>query len=58
MRYGLLTRMVTLLKINGEYISNPIVYTDKWVNEKGKIIYGTPKQGEEKEEGKELLKSV
>jgi 6-oxo-cyclohex-1-ene-carbonyl-CoA hydrolase len=53
----LITEVVPALKVNGEFITNPMVYTDKWVNEKGEIIYGTPKKGEEKEKAKELLKS-
>lgn len=55
--YGLLTEIVPALKVNGEFIPNPLVYTDRWVNEKGEIIYGMPKQGEELAQGKELLKS-
>ena len=34
-----------------------MVYIDKWVNEKGEIIYGTPKKGEEKEKAKALMQS-
>jgi 6-oxo-cyclohex-1-ene-carbonyl-CoA hydrolase len=56
-RHGLLTEIVPALKVNGEFIPNPLVYTDKWVNEKGEIIYGMPKKGEEKEKAKEILKS-
>lgn len=56
-RYGLVSEIVPALKINGEFIANPMVNTDKWVNEKGDIIYGTPKSGEEKVKAKELLKS-
>lgn len=56
-RHGLLTEIVPALKVNGDFIPNPLVYTDKWVNEKGEIIYGMPKKGEEKEKGKEVLKS-
>jgi len=57
MRYGLLTEIVPALKVDGKFIPNPMVYTDKWVNEKGDVIYGMPKQGEEKDKAKELLKS-
>jgi len=57
LRYGLITEIVPALKVNGKFIPNPMVYTDRWVNDKGEIIYGTPKQGEEKEKAKELLKS-
>jgi 6-oxo-cyclohex-1-ene-carbonyl-CoA hydrolase len=58
MRLGLLTEVVPALKIDGEFINNPAIVTNKWVNEKtGKIIYGTPKEGKPLEEGKALIKS-
>ncbi len=56
-RHGLLTEIVPALKVNGEFIPNPMVYIDKWVNEKGEIIYGMPKKGEERDKAKEILKS-
>jgi len=56
-RYGLVTEIVPALKINGEFITNPLVYTDKWVNEKGDIIYGMMKTGDDLAKGKEILKS-
>lgn len=56
-RYGLLTEIVPALKVNGEFIPNPLVYIDKWVNEKGEIIYGKMKSGEELAKAKEILKS-
>jgi 6-oxo-cyclohex-1-ene-carbonyl-CoA hydrolase len=33
------------------------VYTDKWINEKGEIIYGKMKSGDELAKAKELMKS-
>ena len=56
-RHSLLTEIVPSLKVNGEFIPNPLVYTDKWVNEKGEIVYGTMKSGEELTKAKENLKS-
>ena len=56
-RYGLLSEIVPALKVNGEFIQNPLVYTTSWVNDKGNIIYGTPKKGEDLIKAKELLKS-
>jgi 6-oxo-cyclohex-1-ene-carbonyl-CoA hydrolase len=34
-----------------------MVYTDKWIDEKGNIIYGKMKSGEELTKAKEVLKS-
>jgi len=56
MRYGLLTEIVPSLKVNGEFVPNPMVETDKWVNKKGEIIYGKMKSGDELSQAKELLK--
>jgi len=58
LRYGLLTEIVPALKVNGEFIPNPMVHIDKWVNEKGDIIYGKSKSGEDLMKAKELMKSA
>lgn len=54
--YGLLTQVVPLNKLNGKFIPNPLVYTDKWVDEFGNIVYGKMKKGDDLAKGKELLK--
>jgi len=56
-RYGLLTEIVPSLKVNNEFIPNPLVYTDKWLSQKGDIVYGKSKSGDELLKAKELLKS-
>lgn len=57
-RYGLVTEIVSTLKVDGKFIPNPLVRTDKWVSKKtGEIIYGKQKRGERLEEGKKLFKS-
>lgn len=58
LRYGLLTEIVPALKVKGEFIPNPMVHIDKWVNEKGDIIYGKSKSGEDLMKAKELMKSA
>ncbi len=55
-RYGLLTEIVPALKVDGEFIPNPMVHTDKWVNSKGDIVYGKMKSGDDRANAKELLK--
>jgi len=55
-RYGLITEIVPSVKINGEFIPNPLVHTDQWVN-KGEIIFGKMKKGDELVKAKEILKS-
>ena len=57
MRHGLLTEIVPALKVDGKFVQNPLVRTDRWISKKtGQIIYGLPKRGEHLKEAKELLK--
>lgn len=57
MRYGLLTEIAPALKVDGKFIPNPLVTTDRWVDEKtGGIIYGKSKKGEHLAKAKEMLK--
>jgi 6-oxo-cyclohex-1-ene-carbonyl-CoA hydrolase len=53
--YGMITDMVPVLKLNGKFISNPTVVTDKIIDEYGKIIFGTTKKGEELKAAKEII---
>jgi 6-oxo-cyclohex-1-ene-carbonyl-CoA hydrolase len=54
-RLGLLTRVVPALKVDGQFVPNPLVVTDRWVSESGQIVFGEPRQGEEREAGKRLM---
>ncbi len=53
---GLITDAVPVLKVNGTVIPNPLVITERWL-ENGRVVYGEPKRGAELAAGKELLKS-
>jgi 6-oxo-cyclohex-1-ene-carbonyl-CoA hydrolase len=55
-RLGLLTEIVPVLKREGDFISNPLVITDRWIDETGKIVFGESHTGEEKQKAKDLLK--
>jgi 6-oxo-cyclohex-1-ene-carbonyl-CoA hydrolase len=54
-RLGLLTAIVPALKVDGRFVPNPLVVTDRWI-EDGRIVFGEPKTGAEREAGRELLK--
>lgn len=54
-QYGLITDIVPALKVDGKFVPNPLIVTDKWLDENGKIIYGTSKFGEDLAKGKELM---
>jgi len=53
--YGLITDIVPCLKLKGKFIPNPLVVTDKWIDEFGKMVYGTIKTGEELKKAKEIF---
>jgi 6-oxo-cyclohex-1-ene-carbonyl-CoA hydrolase len=58
LRHGLLTEVVPALKVDGKFINNPMVRTDRWISKKtGEIIYGMPKKGDHLVKGKKLFKS-
>ena len=54
-RLGLLTRIVPALRIDGVFVANPLVWTDRWLDEHGRIIHGERKSGEAAQAGKALL---
>ncbi len=57
-RLGLTTRITPALQIDGAFVPNPLVITDRWVEpSSGEIVYGEPKSGKDLAEAKELLKS-
>lgn len=53
---GLITDIAPALKVDGKFITNPLVITDKFVDENGDIVYGQMKTGEALAKAKELLK--
>ena len=56
-RLGLITRVVPVIKDGEKWIRNPMVITDKYV-EDGEIVYGELVKGEELKKAKEFLKGA
>ncbi len=56
-RYGLISEVVPALKLNGQWVPNPLVVTDKWLDNQGRMVYGTMKTGEELREAKDMLEA-
>ncbi len=54
-RLGLLTEVVPALKVDGAFVPNPLVETDRWVDQ-GRVVFGEPKEGAALAEGKALLR--
>jgi 6-oxo-cyclohex-1-ene-carbonyl-CoA hydrolase len=48
--------LVPALKVDGKFVPNPLVITDRYLDEFGRIIHGESKTGAELAAGKELLK--
>jgi 6-oxo-cyclohex-1-ene-carbonyl-CoA hydrolase len=45
LRVGLITEALPALRVDGAFVPNPLVVTDRWVDE-GRIVYGEMKKGE------------
>ena len=54
-RLGLLTSVVPALKVDGEFVPNPRAIVDRWVDDRGNIVYGEFKSGEAMAAAKETL---
>ena len=55
-RVGLLTKIVPALELDGAFVPNPFVTTDRWVDDTGQIVYGEAKTGPSRDEAKALVK--
>jgi 6-oxo-cyclohex-1-ene-carbonyl-CoA hydrolase len=53
---GLITKVVPVLKIDGKFVRNPSVITDRYVDG-GEIVYGELKTGAEAKSARELIKN-
>ncbi len=52
---NLISKAVPVLKVDGEWMRNPTIITDKWI-EDGEIVYGESKTGEELKKARGILK--
>ncbi|MBV6405631.1 MAG: 6-oxocyclohex-1-ene-1-carbonyl-CoA hydratase [Flavobacteriales bacterium] len=53
---GLVTEIVPALRIDGRYVPNPLVVTDRFLDDMGNIVYGQWRTGDEAARGRALLK--
>jgi len=53
---GMLTDITPALKVDGRFVPNPLVETEKMLDPFGKLAIGKPKTGDALAKGKELLK--
>ncbi len=50
--YGLINEVVPVLKLDGEWIADPTVVTDRFLGPLGEIVYGDLKSGAERDEAR------
>ena len=56
-RLGIVAEVVPALKIEGKFVANPTVVTDRMLDEYGRIVHGEFKTGAAFKDGQALLKS-
>ncbi len=54
-RVGMIMDVVPALKVDGTYVANPLVETERYLDEWGRIVHGEPKTGVALAAGKALL---
>jgi 6-oxo-cyclohex-1-ene-carbonyl-CoA hydrolase len=56
-RLGICSEIVPALKLDGAFVPNPTVITDRYLDDWGRIVHGEFKTGDALAEGKALMKS-
>ncbi len=52
---GLITDAVPVLKVDGKFVRNPGVITDRWLDDSGEMVYGKRKSGADAAAAKEII---
>ena len=52
---GILTDLVPALRVDGHFVANPLVETERMTDAYGRFVFGEPKTGDALKEGKALL---
>ena len=56
-RLGIVSQIVPGLKVDGNFVANPTVVTDRMLDEFGRIVHGEFKTGDEFKAGRETIKA-
>ena len=56
LRYGLVTKVVPVLKSEGRFVPNPLVVTDRWLDDTGNVVHGSMRVGEDLKRAKQVLR--
>ncbi|MEI2776632.1 MAG: 6-oxocyclohex-1-ene-1-carbonyl-CoA hydratase [Tetrasphaera sp.] len=57
LREGLITDVVPALRVDGEWVPNPLVWTDRMLDDRGRIIHGDSKAGADLDAAKQVMAS-
>jgi 6-oxo-cyclohex-1-ene-carbonyl-CoA hydrolase len=52
---GLITDAIPVLKVDGKFVRNPGVITDRWLDDSGEVVYGRRKTGADAAAAKEIM---
>jgi 6-oxocyclohex-1-ene-carbonyl-CoA hydrolase len=55
LRLGLVNDIFPVLKVGGRFVPNPLVITDRYLDDWGRPVLGRPKEGDALQEGKALM---
>ena len=55
LRLGLVGEVVPVLRVDGALVPNPLVVTERWLDDAGRIVHGAPRAGEALAAGKARL---
>jgi len=55
-RLGIASDIVPALKVDGKFVPNPLVITDHFLDDHGRVVHGEFKTGEERAQGLTLIK--
>jgi 6-oxo-cyclohex-1-ene-carbonyl-CoA hydrolase len=56
-RLGIVSQIVPALKVNGEFVANPMAITDQMLDQYGRIVHGEFKTGDQAKAAKALMKT-
>ncbi|MCP5371633.1 MAG: 6-oxocyclohex-1-ene-1-carbonyl-CoA hydratase [Hyphomicrobiales bacterium] len=56
-RLGICMQVVPALKVDGQFVANPTVVTDRFLDEYGRVVHGEFKTGADMKAGREMIKS-
>lgn len=58
LRLGLVNDIFPVLRVDGRYMPNPLVVTDRFLDEQGRIVHGCDKTGDALAAGKKLMEQA